>query len=352
MIEETVRRVPSSVPTCLTLDLSEEMSLGSDITDPLFEWDHHCPLEQADFTSTSRQASIATACSNAATEEQLTINNTTPKPAIAMHTIHQELIDLKLQVAKQREQIDILSSKLSTSQVVNEVAKAENATLVDEITQARDFIETNSISKRFNPFSSIKSAPPVNNGGSMQMLIDTNTRLTIDNSRLEASVDAIRNSFQGYIKFVQRSSRADKESIDLLARENEELQMELNIPKNKNKKNEVHMSDCISKTSLESEDVIAVEENSHQEETPQEHAEPAATALQDTRLMNRFGIPEIKTSNNSVTERGEDNEDEYLPRRRSEGLLVDFGTRPRQQKEQNRRRVGRVNGRRWSSVVY
>ena len=68
--------------------------------------------------------------------------------------------------------------------------------------------------------------------------------------------------------------------------------------------------------------------------------------------MNRFGIPEIKTSNNSVTERGEDNEDEYLPRRRSEGLLVDFGTRPRQQKEQNRRRVGRVNGRRWSSVIY
>ena len=122
----------------------------------------------------------------------------------------------------------------------------------------------------------------------------------------------------------------------------------------KKNKIDVHNSDCTPETSLESEDVTE-EENTREEDEPQEHqaaSASAASALQVTHLMNRFDIPDRKITHAAETvEKDIQDEEEDIPRRRSEELLVDFGTRPRQQKEQNRRR-GRVHARRWNSVVY
>lgn len=55
----------------------------------------------------------------------------------------ESLVDLKLQLASQREKLDIVSSQLSLCQIENEALKAENEEL--QLSIARDAIEEQSV---------------------------------------------------------------------------------------------------------------------------------------------------------------------------------------------------------------
>jgi len=99
-------------------------------------------------------------------------------------TEKQELLDLKLQIARQQEKLDILSSKLSKCEVENEALKAEKAVLVDELALAHGATqEQPQLITRRRQFSKAGDS-----GGSMQLLIDTNSKLVMDNARLHGMV--------------------------------------------------------------------------------------------------------------------------------------------------------------------
>lgn len=143
----------------------------------------------------------------------------------------QEFLCLRLQIAKQKKMLNLLSSKLTKSQVENETLKVEKSSLIDELSLARDTIErdanadveeqSTSLHGRF----SLRGVSTSSNNGesSIQILLDRNARLSADNARLQVSQDGIRKSLQSHIKFTQSISRADKEAIADLQRDNEAL---------------------------------------------------------------------------------------------------------------------------------
>eukprot|EP00579_Thalassiosira_antarctica_P006649 CAMPEP_0201881658 /NCGR_PEP_ID=MMETSP0902-20130614/11901_1 /ASSEMBLY_ACC=CAM_ASM_000551 /TAXON_ID=420261 /ORGANISM="Thalassiosira antarctica, Strain CCMP982" /LENGTH=470 /DNA_ID=CAMNT_0048409921 /DNA_START=160 /DNA_END=1572 /DNA_ORIENTATION=+ len=185
----------------------------------------------------------------------------------------QELIHLKLRIAQQKEKLGILSSKLSQSQVENEVLKAEKTAFIDELAFAmRDPTAERSISSSTAGGFSIRGRFGIGanngNGGSMKMLLDTNAKLMTEIARLQVSEDGIRKSFQSYIKDRLRSSSdTDMQTIKTLQRENELLQQRLSA----SEKSKLEFSERTAKTSLESsyftkenqEELLAIDSSQH-----------------------------------------------------------------------------------------
>jgi len=164
----------------------------------------------------------------------------------------QELVRLKLQVAQQKEMLDLLSSKLSQSQVENKALEVEKILLSDELALARC-----AMAKR--PTLPVKrQSPPLgimtltnSNEGSMQMLSDTNAKLVAENARLQAVFDFMQKSFQSHIKLSQKISRADKQTIKTLYQKNALQGQKLSVLKHA----KLDMSECTAETSLESDDM-------------------------------------------------------------------------------------------------
>jgi len=155
----------------------------------------------------------------------------------------QELLHLKLQIAKHKKMLHLLSTKLTKSQVENESLKVEKVSLVNELSLARDVIERDVVvavnnddveeqsTSMYGRFS-LRGVGDNNNtnygrGGSMQMLLDRNARLMAENARLQVSQDDVRKSFRSHIKFTRSISRADKEAVADLKRENGTLRKSL-----------------------------------------------------------------------------------------------------------------------------
>jgi len=171
----------------------------------------------------------------------------------------QELISLKIQLAKQKEKFDALSNKLSKCQVDHEIYKAaaaatnmaqqhqQNATASSSVHSSitapprrrkpeRRF-SLSGISGSLNRGSGVvvgglssSFTSKNSNNGSMQMLIDSNGKLMEENKRLEVSVAGIRRSYQSYIKLSVQSESTDKDVIDLLQQEVASLRTQLNLP--------------------------------------------------------------------------------------------------------------------------
>eukprot|EP00579_Thalassiosira_antarctica_P031480 CAMPEP_0202032978 /NCGR_PEP_ID=MMETSP0905-20130828/65809_1 /ASSEMBLY_ACC=CAM_ASM_000554 /TAXON_ID=420261 /ORGANISM="Thalassiosira antarctica, Strain CCMP982" /LENGTH=388 /DNA_ID=CAMNT_0048596861 /DNA_START=68 /DNA_END=1234 /DNA_ORIENTATION=- len=140
---------------------------------------------------------------------------------------------------RQQEKLDKLSSNLSQCEVENEALKAENAILVDELaltTQEQSTTRRGWFSKGAN-----------GNGGSMQLLVDTNAKLMMDNARLQFVIDATRKSFQSYIKDSGIRRDKGKQTIGTLQQE-DKLQQWLSVSKNFT----LSSSEHTAKTSLES----------------------------------------------------------------------------------------------------
>lgn len=134
----------------------------------------------------------------------------------------QELIEAKLEIAKQREELDILRSKLSRCQkekedlaVENKSLKMEKTALVEEVAQfmKEKKLQSNAQKRWFG------AAERTSSGGSMQLLLETNSKLMMDNNRLQASIASTRKSFQNYMKEARQANNTDKQTIKTLQHE-------------------------------------------------------------------------------------------------------------------------------------
>mmetsp|Transcript_6656 Transcript_6656/g.12813 ORF Transcript_6656/g.12813 Transcript_6656/m.12813 type:complete len:290 (-) Transcript_6656:11-880(-) len=139
--------------------------------------------------------------------------------------LRKQILHLERKVAKQKEKLDILSTKLRQSNAEKDVLKAEKASLIDELALAREADESQSNASSKKGFTRRLSLPAFtsggNCGGSMQMLLDTNAKLMTENARLQVSEESIRKSFQSHVRYCNR-----------LHQRNEMLQQQLSASKN------------------------------------------------------------------------------------------------------------------------
>ena len=118
-------------------------------------------------------------------------------------TEKQELMELRLQVARQQEKISRLESKLSQALVENEELKAAKSTMAEQL--------TNSIQGQSSALRRRSSQLTASSSTSCQQVVN----------------GVMRKSFQKYIKDSRRQSLVDKETIDKLQQENEALKHQL-----------------------------------------------------------------------------------------------------------------------------
>ena len=303
----------------------------------------------------------------------------------------QELIALKLQLAKQEEKIDILSSRLSSRcQLENKyVGEKTDETAPATITMARDTsLESideapkrqpprrimerrfslsnigaglnNSFNRGGGPgtLNSSFSSALSNTNGSMQMLIDANGKLMQDNKRLEVSVDGLRRSFQSYIKLASQSERSDKEAIDRLQREVKTLQCQLDLSETSvaDKKSSLQTMKQSFATqltsSLEMSDDTLQDDKNHDEDYNREEYKGDEITEDDLYKIDNdtSSPPPHQNSNNDEEDKKSRNTTSSMDNRlsRSENtLLVDFGDRTRSM----RRRSSMGSAKRWQSQI-
>lgn len=132
-----------------------------------------------------------------------------------------ELLELRMQIIRQQEKLDILSSKLSQSGDENEALRAEKKVLVNEL----HAIQEKSISTPSCCFSNTD-----NDGESMLTSAPTNAKLMADNSRLQVVTNVLRKSFQSHIKESRIKCDKDKKTIETLQREIELLKQRTSVP--------------------------------------------------------------------------------------------------------------------------
>jgi len=135
-------------------------------------------------------------------------------------TAEQELIDLKLQVARQHEKIDMLSSKVSQYEVENAILKAEKTALVDELTHIRNG-EQQSSAYKANYLTNYHDDKEKE--GPHKQRDDTVAELMAEISRLQALSDVTRKSFQSYVK----DSRRRRSTRKVKARNNRKSELEI-----------------------------------------------------------------------------------------------------------------------------
>ena len=161
----------------------------------------------------------------------------------AQESERMELRELKLQILRQQEKIDALSTNLSECLDVIEVHEKEKAVMIDELDIAIVMPKEKQAKLRgwFPKGSNSKG------GGSMQMLIDELGKIMADNSRLQTLLDVMRKSFQSHVKEGRQSKDEDTQTIKAMQQEIDFLKHQLSAP---NKMLRGSLS--ISKTSLDS----------------------------------------------------------------------------------------------------
>lgn len=122
-----------------------------------------------------------------------------------------DMFDLKIQLARQQEKLESLSSKLRQCEVENESLEAEKAALVDELALA---IEKQTPTKREErpTFESEIN----DNAGPIRLLVDYNAALTMENARLQAIVDVTRKSLKAHVQESRRRRDEDEKTIEAL----------------------------------------------------------------------------------------------------------------------------------------
>ena len=138
---------------------------------------------------------------------------------------HQEITNLKLQIAKQQETLNNLSSKLRQCQDENEALKKEKAVSVDALVNEKQ--------------------PGIDGGKPMQFIVNANTKLIADNARLQVTLDVMRKSFKKHIDGIRKSGDKVRPASTILQRENELLRKQLLDMSER----ETIVSKCTAKTS-------------------------------------------------------------------------------------------------------
>ena len=139
---------------------------------------------------------------------------------------HRELIQLKQQLSKQQNQIDILSKRLNACEIERDVLVEEKKVLLVELTATNNL--DHSVSSRDGWGGMSRSSLQMSSYTDMQYNPSYNNQ---DN---ETNLRVMRKSFQNYIKDSRRNSYAAKQKICVLQREVETLKQRLVSATNNN----------------------------------------------------------------------------------------------------------------------
>lgn len=236
-------------------------------------------------------------------------------------TDKQELIELKLQVARQQEKLGELLSKLNQAQNENEVLKAENAVLLVEL----------QLSSKSEDQSTTKSEQGVaSDDGAVQELLGTNAKLVTENARLQVVNNILRKSFKNYITNNRQESPVAKNKHVKASQQEQALQPSRSmLPRAKS-----FGDNGTAVTSLESS------------ETTQDHALHLSTrssvySIPEGWTIDGVGVDaETKDSRVAMREATLSGRNTTsAARARADELLVDFGE------------TRRPRGRRWSLMM-
>ena len=139
-----------------------------------------------------------------------------------------EIVELKLQLANRRAEIDELKACLNRCMSDKEVLEAETNALVDEIAQQHQYKQSGLDLESSNRSGLSFSAPFLRNNilskgrrksnqrknGSIQMLLESNSQLLLKNSQLQIENNALRKSLQARIVGNrQRQRKLDDQEI-------------------------------------------------------------------------------------------------------------------------------------------
>ncbi len=144
----------------------------------------------------------------------------------------EEIVDLKLQLANHKTEIDMLKARLTRCTLENKSLLAERATLVDEIA-LRKKQSDELLSSSNSSLSSLRGKIlPIRNrkqhrNGSMEMLLQSNSQLLLHNANLQIDNDALRKTLEANILGNIQKRREDEEAINGLLHENKQMRAEL-----------------------------------------------------------------------------------------------------------------------------
>ena len=135
-----------------------------------------------------------------------------------------EIVELKLQLANHRAEIDELKASLNRCMLDNEALLAEKSALVDEIAQCRqwgldgsarsglDGSSYSTSSLRSSILSMGRRKSDQRKNGSIKMLLESNSQLLLQNSHLQVENNALRKSLQANILGNRQRRREDQET--------------------------------------------------------------------------------------------------------------------------------------------
>eukprot|EP00984_Skeletonema_dohrnii_P012913 scaffold5280_cov90-Skeletonema_dohrnii-CCMP3373.AAC.4 len=138
-----------------------------------------------------------------------------------------EIVELKLQLANRRAEIDDLTASLNRCMLDNEALLAEKSVLVDEIAHykqsgldidgsARSGLDGSSYSAsslRSSILSMGRRKSDQRKNGSIKMLLESNSQLLLQNSQLQIENNALRKSLQANILGNRRKRQEDQETV-------------------------------------------------------------------------------------------------------------------------------------------
>ena len=118
-----------------------------------------------------------------------------------------EIVELKLQLANRRAEVDELRARLNRYALENEALLAENSALVQEIAHCKKTNQDGGSLSSSLRWRRRKSEQP--RSGSIKMLLESNTQLLLQTSQLQVQNNALRSSLKSIIS---QKSRMDQES--------------------------------------------------------------------------------------------------------------------------------------------
>ncbi len=136
-----------------------------------------------------------------------------------------EIVELKLQLANHRAEIDELKASLNRCKLDNEALLAEKNALVDEIAHYRqsgldesaksglDGSSYSTSSLRSSILSMGRRKSDQRKNGSIKMLLESNSQLLLQNSHLQVENNALRKSLQANILRNRQRRRDDRETM-------------------------------------------------------------------------------------------------------------------------------------------
>ena len=163
---------------------------------------------------TELSLSSATSCLDLSSRDGITVETVIANhPSRVANQTH-VIAELKLQLVKQQQEIYMLESQLNQYQVKNELLVAENQVFVDGLSQVAIQEQTSKFMSRTKGWFSRGKE-----GGSMQLLLDTNSTLMKDNAELQVTLDTVRKSFKAHVQDSMRNREMDKKCIEKLREE-------------------------------------------------------------------------------------------------------------------------------------